>query len=280
MFFKYGSLSALAVIAVLGTQSACLADEPSGTAIAVVQSTEAQGASGNRTLAVQGAVYSGDKIVTGPFGEAQIKFRDETKLVVGPNSSLTIDAFVYSGKSAREVSIDAAKGAFRFITGISRKDAYAINTPTAVIAVRGTEFDFHVDRFDGETEVVMLGGVTQICPKTLPDGSPNPGHVGCITASRACSMTIIPPAGGQPSQLKASERRNGLINRDFRYIRDQNGLNAQFQVSLASCGAASGFITTPPASTPGSAPASPTGPAPGNSPGTGPGCGDGGGDSE
>ena len=72
---------------------------------------------------------------------------------------MTIDAFVYSGNSAQKVSIDAVKGAFRFITGISKKDAYSISTPTAVIAVRGTEFDMHVDR-GGETELVMFGGAT------------------------------------------------------------------------------------------------------------------------
>ena len=239
------SVLAAATLAVIGATLPGDAAEPSGTAIAVNPSAQADSGPGFRVLVNDGAVYSGDKIVTGPRGQAQIKFRDETKLVVGPNSSLTIDAFVYSGKAAREVSIDAVKGAFRFITGISKKDAYSISTPTAVIAVRGTEFDFHVDRFDGQTEVVMFGGTTLVCPKTLPNGAPNTRQEGCVRASQACGMTIIPPSGGDISQLKASEQRNAVINSDFRYIRNQDPLNPQFQVNIASCGHSAGYLNLP-----------------------------------
>jgi hypothetical protein len=253
MFSGMKSALIVTALSMLGP-AAALADEPSGTAIAVIQSTQAAGAAGSRVLQDQGPVYSGDKIVTGASGQAQIKFRDDTKLVVGPNSSLTIDAFVYSGKSAKEVSIDAVKGAFRFITGVSKKDAYSISTPTAVIAVRGTEFDFHVNRSDGETEVVMLGGATLICPKTLPNGSPNTKGQGCVEAKLSCGMTIIPTGGDDLTQLKASEERNGLINRDFRYIRDQGGLNADFRLNVAQCGNAAGIINIPVTTPNGSAP--------------------------
>jgi hypothetical protein len=251
---------ALTSLVAVGT-TAAMADTPSGMAIAVIQSTQAQGSAGDRTLEEQGPVYSGDKIVTGPSGQAQIKFRDETKLVVGPNSSLTIDAFVYSGKAAREVSIDAVKGAFRFITGVSKKDAYSITTPTAVIAVRGTEFDFTVDR-GGGTEVVMFGGVTLICPKTLAGGAANTNHQDCVQASQSCGMTIIPPSGGDISQLKASEQRNALINSDFRYIRDQDPLNPQFKLNIASCGHPATFRNLPYAQPPSTGGGTPPAPSP------------------
>jgi hypothetical protein len=39
--------------------------------------------------------------------------------------------------TARNISINAVRGAFRFITGKSPKDAYSITTPTATIGVRG-----------------------------------------------------------------------------------------------------------------------------------------------
>jgi len=245
------AVAAAMVVLTLPAITPAFADEPSGTAIAVIQSTQAVGASGDRVLVEQGDVYSGDKIVTGPIGQAQIKFRDNTKLVVGPNSTMSIDSFVYSGKSAQTFSIDAVKGTFRFITGISHKDAYSIATPTAVIAVRGTEFDFHVDWSGGLTEVVMFGGVTQICPKTLPDGSPNLHHEGCTLARQACGMTLVPSGGDTISQLHASEQRNQLINTDFRYIRNQSGLDPQFQVNLTSCGAPANFLNVPPPPPPG-----------------------------
>ena len=85
---------AAAAFAVIGATSVGYADAPSGTAVDVVPLARADGAAGFRVLIDQGSVYSGDKIVTGPVGQAQILFRDNTKLVVGPNSSMTIDAFV------------------------------------------------------------------------------------------------------------------------------------------------------------------------------------------
>ena len=89
-------------------------------------------------LMEEAAVFSGDKIITGPAGSAQVRFRDDTKLVVGPNSVMVVDAFVFSDQdTARQISINAVKGAFRFITGNSPQDAYTITTPTSTIGVRG-----------------------------------------------------------------------------------------------------------------------------------------------
>jgi hypothetical protein len=117
---------------------AAVAAQPSGIVIAVVQSSEADGTTGRRVLSEEGPVYSGDHITTGAIGQAQLKFRDGTKLVVGPNSMMTIDAFVFADDdTARQISINAVRGAFRFIAGKSPKDVYSITTPTATIGVRG-----------------------------------------------------------------------------------------------------------------------------------------------
>ena len=129
-----------------------------------------------------------------------------------------------------------------------------------MIAVRGTEFDFNVDRA-GLTEVVMFGGATSICPKTLPDGSLNTKGQGCVLASRQCNMTLVPPGGDDIAQLKPSQRRNAIINSDFRYIRDQSRLEPGFRVDLASCGAPANFLLVPPG-TPGSSAPSATPPPP------------------
>lgn len=136
MLRKSAIALAMALSVAAGHQVAFAGD---GTILAVVQMSEADGQTGKRVLVLNGPVFSGDKIVTGPTGNAQIQFRDNTKLVVGPNSTMVIDAFVYGGNSdaARKVTINAVRGAFRFITGNSPKDAYSITTPTATIGVRG-----------------------------------------------------------------------------------------------------------------------------------------------
>ncbi len=111
--------------------------QPDGIVVAVVQRTIIDAKTGRRVLVQSSPVYSGDRITTDNVGNTQIKFRDDTKLVVGPNSTLVIDAFVFSGDTARQVSISALKGAFRFISGKSPKDVYKITTPTATIGIRG-----------------------------------------------------------------------------------------------------------------------------------------------
>ena len=128
-------IAALAAALVVGP---AVDAQPSGVVLAVVQQSEIDSATGRRVLVQEAAVFSGDRIITGPGGEAQVKFRDDTRLVVGPNSMMTIDAFVFNDDdTARQISINAVRGAFRFFTGNSPKDAYSITTPTATIGVRG-----------------------------------------------------------------------------------------------------------------------------------------------
>ena len=112
--------------------------EPSGLVIAVVQSATVNRQTGRMILQPEAPVYSGDQIATNTSGLVQITFRDNTRLVVGPNSNMVIDAFILNeDDTARKISINVVRGAFRFITGNSRKDAYKITLPSATIGIRG-----------------------------------------------------------------------------------------------------------------------------------------------
>jgi len=75
-------LSLLASTAISGAAQAL---EPSGSAVRVDPAVEASGAEGSRVLQVEGAVFMGDQIVAGPNGLAQIRFIDDTRIVIGPN---------------------------------------------------------------------------------------------------------------------------------------------------------------------------------------------------
>jgi hypothetical protein len=135
-FSKIGILFAAVMVAVAFAPVANA--QPDGVVVAVVQQATIDAKTGKTVLMPANPIYSGDKIITDQIGNAQIKFRDDTKLVVGPNSMLVIDAFVFNkDDTARQVSISALKGAFRFISGKSPKDVYRITTPTATIGVRG-----------------------------------------------------------------------------------------------------------------------------------------------
>jgi hypothetical protein len=115
-----------------------LALEPSGHAVRVDPAVNASGPGGKRLIELEGAVFIGDQIVASPNGLAQIKFIDDTRIVIGPNSRLTIDTFVFNpDNTAKKVTLTAIKGTFRFISGNSPSGAYTIRTPTMTVGIRG-----------------------------------------------------------------------------------------------------------------------------------------------
>lgn len=132
-----GLLAILSILAALAAGPAAAIDA-SGHAIRVDPAVNATGPGGERLIELQGAVFMGDEIVANPNGLAQIKFIDNTRIVVGPNSRLKIDTFVFNPDlTARKVVVTMLKGTFRFISGDSPDGAYTIRTPTMTIGVRG-----------------------------------------------------------------------------------------------------------------------------------------------
>ena len=142
--------------------SAAVAAEQAGEALAVIDQADVEGEVGERKLIVGMGVALGERVITDSGGEAQLLFNDGTRLVVGPNSSLILDEFVFRGGAAEnQFTVRALGGAFRFITGESQKDAYLIHTPSATIGVRGTTFDFVVT--PGETNLLLYKGGAAVC---------------------------------------------------------------------------------------------------------------------
>src|SRR5438128_1325188 len=173
------ALAAAAAVLVTASQGPSMAAEAVGKAFAVTPSA----AAGTRTLGVQDPVFMGDLVTTGSTGQVQLGFVDNTRMIVGPRSQLAIDSFVFKGKAtAGQFSVNAVRGAFRFITGSSAKQAYAIKTPTATIGVRGTRFDFSVGR-DGTTNLALYDGSVRLCDKGRPQRR-------CTVLSGACSVIV------------------------------------------------------------------------------------------
>ena len=144
---------------------------------AVLIKTQVTGASG--PLTVRGPVHRDERIQTSKSGLGQFVFVDGTKLAVGWGSSVVIDKFVYDdSKSVKKLTIKAAKGTFRWISGTSKSSAYEIVTPAGTIGVRGTAFDVYVGP-DGTTAVVLLKGSAQFC-----------GANGCRELKRRCDCVV------------------------------------------------------------------------------------------
>jgi hypothetical protein len=116
-----------------------------------------------RKLKTGDRIHQNEVITTAEKSEAELILEDDTRLAVGPNSQIVLDTFIYDPKkNDGEVVIDAAKGAFRFITGKSAKNAYTIKTPASTIGVRGTTFDGYVDD-SGEIALLLLDGEIDVC---------------------------------------------------------------------------------------------------------------------
>ena len=104
-------------------------------------------------------VESMDTYVTGGC-VSNITFKDDTKVKVNENSRLVIDDFVYDTKKsdAGKLALKVGMGTVRYASGqIAKNDPQkvAINTPTASIAVRGTDFSMTVDE-SGQSLVALL----------------------------------------------------------------------------------------------------------------------------
>jgi len=192
-----------------------------GTAVGVDPDAVARISAVERILEVGADVSVGEVIATGPSGLVQIVFDDDTRLVVGPHSALLIEDYLMAGSnSAQKFTIDALGGSFRFITGNSPKPAYSITTPTAAIAVRGTEFDLVV--LPGATRVMLYEGALQLCAAA--------GQ--CQALTQRCEVAT---ASRQSAELFVRDDPARIpLSLEFRYARFQSPLLPPFRVSGAA----------------------------------------------
>ena len=138
-----------------------------------------------------------DRVQTGN-GRVEITFIDDSTVKVTEHSKLVIDDFVYSGKpSTSRMALKFAAGTARFATGQSgkmNKGNINLRTPTATIAVRGTDFAATVDDF-GKSLIMLL-------PE--PDGSVGEITVanaaGFVILTKAFQATIVSTADSRPSR--------------------------------------------------------------------------------
>jgi FecR protein/Chaperone of endosialidase len=155
---------------------------------AVVVQGQVSGSFGGRTssLARGDGVVSNEVVRTQVESSGEISFIDQTKLFVGPVSTVTLDKFAFdqSGAASR-LTVDVSRGALRFISGRSGHGAYGVKTPFGSLGLRGTIVDVVVQR--GRVIVTDQMGVNQ-------------GPV-VVTARNGKSVTLAP---GQSAILTSS----------------------------------------------------------------------------
>ncbi|MDQ5946781.1 MAG: FecR protein, partial [Pseudomonadota bacterium] len=98
-----------------------------------------------RQVAKGAELGSGEALVTGDGGRAQLRFSDGGFVSLQPSSEFKIDSYQFSGKEDGQEKgfFSLLKGGLRAISGLvgrTNKGAYKVTTSVATIGIRGTEF--------------------------------------------------------------------------------------------------------------------------------------------
>ena len=140
-------------------------------------------------------------------GKVGITFEDDTKVQVNENSKLIIDDFVYDPKSkAGKLGAKVALGTVRYASGQIAKNSpqnVALNTPSATVAVRGTDFTATVDEL-GESTIILLPS----CPNDRPMRSRRDIEAGCKTGTIEVSNEAGVVILNQPFQVTKVQSRS------------------------------------------------------------------------
>jgi hypothetical protein len=199
---------AIAILFAFIAGSPVLAASPIGKAVQTSTTVSASG----RTLQKASPVFLNDVLRSNATGLGQFVFDDGTKLAMGPSASVTIDKSIYKGKSVQRASIQASKGAFRFISG--KLSGRKIATPYGTIGIRGTAFDFTVR--NGRVYILLFRGAVDFGGKTL---------------RRSCEYFV--GGGGRvsdPQPLSAGARSGLNVSQIFPLVANQSRLTSQFRM--------------------------------------------------
>lgn len=177
------------LIGMPATGGGALAQEPQniGQTAAVLKGVNGKVGANVRKLNIADAVYANEVIETEEGGASKLRFLDDTELSVGPNSSLTLDEFIYDPAAGNtKMVVTMAVGVARFVTGSVGTRDFEVRTQTATIGIRGTTLTVIVNA-DGTTTVTVSEGSVTV---TSTDGTQ-------VVVNDGASSTV--PPGGQPS---------------------------------------------------------------------------------
>ena len=162
------------------------------------------------TPAAKGSnIEKNDTVSTNSQGRFKITFVDATTVNITQNSRLVIDDFVYDGnnKSKGKIGLKLALGTAKYTSGAIAKGnarGVGIRTPTATIAVRGTDFVMSVDEA-GRSTIVLVPecyndtDITKInfdCPAGAIDVMT---AAGVVTLNKPFQATLVENAYAPPA---------------------------------------------------------------------------------
>jgi len=94
-------------------------------------------------------IFEADGLRTGADGRLGVTLKDDTRVSLGPSSEMRVDRFVFAPAEGRmSVVLNVVRGVMAYVSGRIAKlspDSIRLETPAAVMGVRGTTMALHVN---------------------------------------------------------------------------------------------------------------------------------------
>ena len=114
-----------------------------------------------RILSEGDPIYFNETIIAGKDSKSQIILLDETVMMIGSGTELTIDEFVFDPSSYEGAIVtNIKKGSIKILSGKiseTNPEDLIVETPAGTIGTRGTEFQAIVDEEEGDSKVLLIG---------------------------------------------------------------------------------------------------------------------------
>ncbi|CAN5725826.1 hypothetical protein BH11PSE7_BH11PSE7_04350 [soil metagenome] len=140
-------------------------------------------------------IESGDAIVTGPNGRAQVRFTDGGLVALQPNSQFNISNYADKNDGKQDsFFVDLLRGGMRAVTGLIGKrnhDNYKVTTTTATIGIRGSAFNLAYNP-DGTLSVSTELDEIEVCTRA-----------GCVGLKAGESALVV---SAQEAPIRTSTR--------------------------------------------------------------------------
>ena len=160
------------------------------------------------TATLQTDIVSFDEVET-ENGRLKIQFVDETQVSLTEHTYMEIDEYVYDpDPSKSKMALNFVQGTARFATGglgLVPKENIQIQTPTATIGIRGTDFTTTVDEL-GRSLVILLPDANCDDKVKLEEGCRPSGSItvtndgGTVTLEEAFQAVMVSTFEQSPTQ--------------------------------------------------------------------------------
>ena len=122
----------------------------------IVKQVEGTSENIKRQLALKDPVFQDEFVETGVLSASELRFIDDTRITVGPSSSVVLDDFVYDPDPGKGVfALRMTEGVFRFFSGNMDSTNYSIDAPSVTVGVRGTIIVGAINPVDGAFALIL-----------------------------------------------------------------------------------------------------------------------------